>query len=103
MRSLLPLTVPSLLTLVSATTYTNPVIPTNSPDPGILSLPTGGYAAVATSNWATDPLTEPVFPIYFSQDLVNWQLQSHVFPASSWPTWAASDMWAPELHLVSGR
>jgi len=86
-----------------SSTYTNPVIDSNNPDPAVLALPTGGYIAVATSDHATDPSTEDAFPIYQSEDLVNWQLQGHVFPAGSWPSWAAKNLWAPEMHLVNGR
>ena len=43
----------------------------------MLALPTGGYIAVATSDHATDPSTEDAFPIYQSEDLVNWQLQGN--------------------------
>ena len=56
--------------------YINPVIDSNNPDPSVISLPTGGYLAVATSNLATDVATEPAFPIYFSPDLVAWDLQA---------------------------
>ena len=30
---------------------------------------------MATSNYATDKYTEPAFPIYFSDNLVDWELQ----------------------------
>ena len=89
--------------------YTNPVIDSNNPDPAVLSLPDGGYLAVATSNHATDSATQDAFPIYFSLDLVHWELQgwrrilslfsvcnsrfaAHVFPAGSWPAWADRNM-----------
>ena len=55
--------------------YTNPIIDSNNPDPAVLALPTGGYIAVATSNHATDPSSEDVFPIYTSEDLINWELE----------------------------
>ena len=52
------------------------MIDSNNPDPSAIALPTGGYLAVATSNLATDGATEPAFPIYFSPDLVDWELQA---------------------------
>ena len=56
--------------------YTNPVVDTNHPDPGVLKLPNGpGYVMVATSNHAKK--CEPVFPILFSKDLVNWENVSY--------------------------
>ena len=51
------------------------MIDSNNPDPAVLSLPDGGYLAVATSNHATDSATQDAFPIYFSDDLVHWELQ----------------------------
>ena len=49
----------NILVLVWATTsslYTNPIINSNNPDPGILALPDGsGYVVVSTSNYATFP------------------------------------------------
>ena len=56
------------------------MIDSNNPDPSAIALPTGGYLAVATSNLATDGATEPAFPIYFSPDLVAWQLQAEWRP-----------------------
>ena len=51
------------------------MIDSNNPDPSVIALPSGGYLAVATSNYATDKYTEPAFPIYFSDNLVDWELQ----------------------------
>ena len=56
----------------SGSCYTNPVIATNYPDPGVLKLPDGsGFVMVATSNHAKK--CEDVFPILFSKDMVNWE------------------------------
>ena len=79
------------------------MIDSNNPDPAAIALPTGGYLAVATSNYATDKYTESAFPIYFSQDLVDWELQGYVFPPGGWPVWCEHNMWAPEIHHVNGR
>merc|ERR1711872_1184217 len=67
--------------------YINPVIDLNLPDPGILALREGGYAVVATSDHATDSLTESAFPLHGSDDLVNWEPKGFVFPPGSWPNW----------------
>ena len=54
-------------------TYINPVIDENHPDPGVLKLPDGtGFVAVTTSNYANSN-DESLFPILFSDDLVNWE------------------------------
>ena len=92
-----------LLPTARATTYTNPVLATNTPDPGVLALSSGGWAIVATSDHATSPTTQPALPLYYSPDLISWQPQGHVFPAGAWPVWAVKNMWAPEIHFVGGR
>lgn len=68
----------------------NPVLPGDRPDPTILDID-GIYWASATSNeWA------PLFPIFRSDDMVNWELVSYVFPEGA-PDWALKNFWAPEL------
>jgi arabinan endo-1,5-alpha-L-arabinosidase len=69
--------------------YENPVIPMDCPDPGVLRDGTE-YILSCTSGDAAD-----AFPIFTSPDLVTWTQQGHIFP-----TWAASDFWAPEIHKV---
>jgi len=84
--------------------YTNPLIPKNSPDPGVTKLIDGsGWVAVTTSDYATRSGNSSAFPMYFSTDLVGWQLRSWVFTHLTWPSWAVDSMWAPELHNVNGR
>lgn len=85
----------------NSSTYTNPIINSNHPDPGVLALPDGsGYAVVTTSNYATNGV-DPAFPILFSSDLVNWDLTTYVFTKNGWPSWCKDDMWAPEMHHVN--
>ena len=74
--------------------YTNPVIPTDCPDPGVLR-DGSTYVLTCTSGDAAD-----AFPIYTSPDLATWTLVSYVFPSGEHPSWAASDFWAPEIHHV---
>jgi len=92
----------SSFTSTPSSTYTNPVIESNTPDPGILALPGGGYAVVATSDHATEPATEPALQLFHSLDMVSWESKGHVFLPGRWPDWAARNMWAPEIHLVNG-
>ena len=87
----------ALLSIANAF-YLNPVINADHPDPGVLLLEDGSYAAVTTSNNADN-----AFPILHSQDLVHWESKGYVFPQGSWPTWAYKDMWAPEIHRVNGN
>ena len=76
------------LSLCQSTTYTNPIIKRNHPDPGVLSVPgKSGYVLVSTSNLKT-PDNGPAFPIMFSYDLVNWERKGYVFNTGEWPSWA---------------
>ncbi|HEY1697771.1 MAG TPA: glycoside hydrolase family 43 protein [Polyangiaceae bacterium] len=77
--------------------YTNPVIPTDCPDPGVLH-DGDHYVLTCTSGDAAD-----AYPIYTSPDLATWTLVGHVFPSGQWPAWAKSDFWAPEVHAVGGN
>ena len=79
--------------------YTNPVLDTDHPDPGVIQLPDGsGYLGVLSSGNSPD-----TFPLIFSPDLVTWSPRGQVFPNKSWPAWAKSEMWAPEVHHVNER
>ena len=77
--------------------YANPVIPTDCPDPGVLRT-SDGYVLSCTSG--DDP---DAFPIYTSPDLASWTAVGHIFPSGHWPSWAVSDFWAPEIHVVGGH
>ena len=57
--------------------YTNPVVNSNHPDPGVLALPEKqGFVLVSTSDQVRPLSSEPVFPILHSYDLVHWELVS---------------------------
>ncbi|MDX2088692.1 MAG: glycoside hydrolase family 43 protein [Kofleriaceae bacterium] len=76
------------------THFTNPVIPGDCPDPGVLR-DGSQYVLTCTSGDAAD-----AFPIYTSRDLVRWSQVSHVFPRERRPGWAIGDFWAPEIHKI---
>ena len=79
--------------------YTNPVLDSDHPDPGIVPLADGsGYLGVLSSGESPD-----TFPLMVSRDLVTWTHMGNVFPNKSWPAWVDSKMWAPEVHHVAGR
>ena len=60
-------------------TYTNPVVNSNHPDPAVLALPDNqGYVAVSTSDLVRPNSDDPVFPILYSIDLVHWTLVSNI-------------------------
>ena len=57
--------------------YTNPVVNSNHPDPGVLDLPENqGFVLVSTSDQVRPNSSDPVFPILHSLDMVHWELVS---------------------------
>ena len=68
------LLLPALLTTTFAI-FTNPIVPSDHPDPGVLRLPDDSFVAVTTSNDASNS-----FPILTSPDLVSWSPAGYVFP-----------------------
>ncbi|GLU44834.1 beta-xylosidase [Muricauda sp. NBRC 101325] len=70
------------------------VIPGELPDPSIIEVDGTYYATGTSGDWA------PIYPIYTSTDLKNWELLSHVF--LDLPDWAMSSFWAPELYFKDG-
>ena len=79
--------------------YTNPVIASDCPDPGVIAVPSGGgtdYDLVCTGG---------SFPIRTSRGLVFWKDTGASILPSGKPSWAAngSRNWAPEIHHVGGE
>lgn len=70
------------------------VIPGELPDPSIIEVEGVYYATGTSGDWA------PIYPIYKSSDLKNWQLMGHVFQNP--PDWTMSSFWAPELFYKDG-
>ena len=95
---------PDTEALVAA--HTNPVLPVDCPDPGVLrDTDESGviYTMVCTTNGRND-----VFRFYQSRDLVHWTTTNDfVFPgahpeddpARRHP-WASDNFWAPEIHRM---
>ncbi|WP_236516966.1 family 43 glycosylhydrolase [Sandaracinus amylolyticus] len=75
--------------------YTNPVVPFDCPDPGVLA-DESAYYMVCTGGR---------FPIRRSRDLVRWSDTGAAVIPSGAPPWAANGHrnWAPELHRVGDR
>lgn len=92
----------AVLAAAHAATYTNPVCPDNTPDPGVIFDATLGrfYAATTGAN------SNNYFPIHVSDDLVTWRLEGYLFPnATGPPAWTdgvGGYFWAPELHKLPG-
>lgn len=76
-------------------TYANPVIAGDYPDPSIIRTGDDFWATSTGSEWA------PVFPLLHSRDLVNWKQVGAVFPDA--PAWAEGNFWAPEISEYKGR
>lgn len=68
----------------------NPVLPGDRPDPTVIKIDDTYWASATSNEWA------PLFPIFKSTDLVNWELETYVFPDGA-PDWAYKNFWAPEL------
>jgi xylan 1,4-beta-xylosidase len=86
-----------VILLVSAcgdTTYQNPVIPGDFPDPSVIRVDDTYYAVGTSSEWG------PHYPIYTSADLVNWDRQGYIF--DEMPVWTSGSYWAPELFHYNG-
>ncbi|RYY30026.1 MAG: beta-xylosidase [Chitinophagaceae bacterium] len=86
---------PELPELNKAPDTLNPVIPGDFADPTVISFGNSYYAAGTSSEWA------PHFPIYKSNDLINWKQVGHIFPTKQ--PWMSSSFWAPELYVHRGK
>ena len=75
--------------------FTNPVIKGDIPDPSVISYEGRYYAVGTSSEWA------PFYPMFVSDDLVNWEQYGHVFDEK--PQWTMSSFWAPELFCLDGK
>lgn len=80
----------SNLGLAQNRTFDNPVLAGDRPDPTVVKIGKYYYASATSNEWA------PLFPIFKSTDLVNWELVNYIFPDGA-PDWAKNNFWAPEL------
>jgi len=75
--------------------YTNPVLPGDYPDPSVVRVGGDYWATATTSEWA------PIFPILHSRDLVHWTQSGAVFETP--PAWSSGSYWAPEISYDGTR
>lgn len=82
----------------AATTYRNPVINRNLPDPAVIKGADGRYHLYATGGTNDNP-----FPHYVSTDMVNWVPGGRTFKVGATPACTAGDkiQWAPDVHKVA--
>lgn len=87
---------PASETAAAHLSYDHVVLPGDFPDPTITKIGDTYWASATSAEWGA------IFPIFFSQNLLDWELVSHVFPENA-PEWAGSNFWAPEFHHENGR
>lgn len=90
-----PLFISCIFQSTERKTYTNPVIPGDLADPTVIRLGDTYYASGTSSEWA------PHYPIFVSNDLVNWEMTGHVFQEK--PEWTTASFWAPELYYHQNK
>lgn len=80
----------------SARTFTNPVLPTDFSDPGVIRVGRLYYA------YSTNSATANV-PVMTSPDLVTWTRRGDAMPRLD-PLWTTeNDTWAPEVMRIGAR
>ena len=79
----------------SPTTYTNPVLPGDYPDPSVIRAGDTFWATATTSQWA------PLFPLLKSDRPGELGARRRRVPGS--PAWSAGSYWAPEIAEDRGR
>ncbi len=75
--------------------YTNPVIQCDLADPSVIRVGESYYATGSSYLWA------PEYPLYVSDDLINWKQIGNVFEKK--PDWTGTGFWAPELFEYEGK
>jgi arabinan endo-1,5-alpha-L-arabinosidase len=83
------------------TTYANPVLDSDFPDPTVIRAPNGLYYGYATQTQRNGRWIN--IQIARSPDLVHWQFVGDALPAK--PAWASTmqDFWAPHVQRAGTR
>ena len=79
-------------------TYTNPLMPTDFPDPSILHVPGIGYFAYGTHDEFSPTVNS--IQVSFSRDMVSWSAPKAALTTP--PSWAKTSkkFWAPDVKKV---
>lgn len=90
---------PSQEIIVDAkSTYSNPVIKADAPDPSVIRAEDGTYYLYATGSG---------YSIFKSDDLVKWNRVGTAFTDETWPSARRNnrrgDLWAPEIRRINGK
>ena len=75
--------------------YSNPVIRCDMADPSVIRVGERYYATGSSYLWS------PQYPLYVSDDLVNWKQTGNIFEEK--PEWTGTGFWAPELFEHNGK
>ena len=81
----------------AATTYTNPVIDNNAPDPTVIRAKDGMFYAYST-------MRQGNVPVYKSADMVNWEYLGGAFRRGEVPKFVPrAAIWAPDINYIDGK
>ncbi len=81
--------------------FENPVVRMDVPDPSIIRVGEQYYMAATSNNLRDKDSKESNYPLFTSNDMVNWQRIGFVLPQK--PAWTINSFWAPELIEIDGR
>ena len=84
--------------------YSNPVIPSDCPDPTILdNRARDGFFYICSTRIRVEGNLCQI-PIYRSKDLLDWEMVGAAFTEEDKPSWEPDGaLWAPDLSYVDGR
>jgi len=75
-------------------TYTNPIIDVDLPDPGVI-WDNGTFYLTHTMGGPNEG-----WGLWKSPDARTWSFDRHLLTAANKPAWMKSDFWAPEIHRI---
>ena len=86
---------------VAASTYSNPVLDADLPDPTVIKGPDGTYYAYGTQTKRNGRWIN--IQVATSRDLVHWRTRGDALPVK--PRWASKmqDFWAPHVQRAGNR
>jgi len=85
-------------------TYSNPVLPLDCPDPSVIDdrSSSGWFYAYSTQTQRGGKLV--TLPVYRSRDLVEWEFVGDGFARGKTPQWSpGGSLWAPDVNRIGDR
>jgi len=87
---------------VASTTYRNPIINENCPDPTVMKANDGYFYVYSTQNNLKGDIR--YIPIHRSKDLIHWSYVGTAFDGTNHPTWVRNArLWAPDINYINGK